>query len=337
MKAAFVLLMGLLALSALGLTAERIAAPAVEARLAAQVGERLREAGLPEHVVSVDGRDVWVDATPQSPELQAQVVEALGPLRGLRAIHTEAATSTVPPRIDARWTGSTLRLTGQLKGEGTDAERSALSDGLRRTLGNATILNEITLDPDVERASWVGDVPRLLRVLWGNVRDGELQVEGLSIMVAGSVVDENTRTEVGERLAALIPGVTIENRITVPGGHEDVRDGIADILARGSVEFEEGTDRLTEPSQVVLNELSGLIASFPDVHVRIEGYFYTGRAHEEFPVSQVRADVVRDYLVAQGVLPSQLTAQGRGSPAYAGVTEDQGVQSLILFLVEEGV
>ena len=339
MRTAFVLLPGLSLLVLLGIAAKRTAAPAIEAKLATAVGQQLSEAGLPQHLVSIDGRDVWVDTASavDEPGVQRKVVQALLDVSGLREIHVRDSDERVSARLEAKWNGSTLRLSGILEGEGTERERSDLSDDLRRSLGNATIINEIALDPDVERPGWVGEVQGLLRIVWGDVRDGTLTIDGLVISVTGTVANENVRTEVGERLAALMPGYSVRNQISVPGGQNEVRAGIAEILAKGSVEFAEGTNQLTEGSQDLLDEMADLLIAHPDVAIRIQGYFSTGRPSEELPLSRVRAIVVGDYLLGRGVLASRVNALGMGAPANAGVSEDQGVQSLVLFFVEEGV
>ncbi len=336
MRAALVLLIGTGLLVLLGLAAQRVAAPAVEGRVASRVGEELREAGLPEALVSIDGRDVWVDVGTDEPEVHAKVLRALEALPELREVHRRVEDGGVPARVAAEWAGSTIRLEGSLRGAGNEDARDRLSGGLRRALGNATVINEVALDPGVERALWVRELPRLLRVVWSDVRDGSLTIEGLSMTVTGTAVDENVRTEVGERLSALAPGLRVTNRITVPGGHAEVRSAIARILAQGSIDFEEGTDRLTEASGALLNEIAELLQAYPDVSVRIEGYLSSTQPYEEIPVSRMRAVTVRDYLLERGALASRLTAYGLGSPSGAGVSEDQEVSSLILFLVEEG-
>jgi len=330
-------LSGLSLLALLGLAAVQTVAPAIEAKLALAVGEELGGAGLPQNLVSIDGRDVWVDTVSHGSDVQEQVVESLLRVSGLREIHVRESSRRVPSRLEAEWSGSTLRLAGRLRGEGTDEERSNMSDELRRTLGNATIVNEVALDPDVERAAWVDELRGLLRVVWGDVRDGGLVIEGLSLSVRGTVVDENVRTEVGERLTALMPGYRVQNRITVPGGEAEVQAGVAALLAKGSIEFEVGTERLTAGSRALLDEMADLLTSHPDVSIRVEGYFTTGVPREELPLSRVRAIVVRDYLLERGVLPSRVAARGMGSTKNAGVTEDQAVESLILFFVEGGV
>jgi len=174
-------------------------------------------------------------------------------------------------------------------------------------------------------------------VVWGDVMDGSLTIEGLSVAVTGSVVDENVRAELGERLTAVMHGYSVLNRITVPGGQNEVRAGVAAILSKGSVEFALGTDRLTDGSQNLLDEMAELLISHPDVSIRVEGYVSSADRSEERPLSRVRANVVRDYLLGRGVLESRILAIGMGSPATAGVTEDQELETLVLFFVEQGV
>ena len=130
-----------------------------------------------------------------------------------------------PPRLDATWRADTLILSGRIMGDGTETQRDALTDGLRRTLGNAVVVNSVSAEPAVASAPWVGQLPRLLRVVWGDLEEGSLVIAGGRATVTGTVGDENVRAEIGERLAALVPGLTVDNRVDLPGGAPEAEAG----------------------------------------------------------------------------------------------------------------
>lgn len=111
----------------------------------------------------------------------------------------------------------------------------------------------------------------------------------------------------------------------------------ANIVLQG-VNFETGSDDLTNASFATLNEVASTLKRYPDIKVEVAGYTdNTGSVRLNQALSQKRAQAVADYLISQGVLASNVTAKGYGpeSPVAdnntaAGRAENRRVELNIL-------
>jgi outer membrane protein OmpA-like peptidoglycan-associated protein len=84
------------------------------------------------------------------------------------------------------------------------------------------------------------------------------------------------------------------------------------VILRG-VHFETGRANLTPESEVVLQDVAQSLAANPEVRVQVSGHTDArGSRALNLRLSQARAEAVRNFLVAHGVAPSQLTAKGFG-------------------------
>ncbi|HKE94006.1 MAG TPA: OmpA family protein, partial [Povalibacter sp.] len=77
--------------------------------------------------------------------------------------------------------------------------------------------------------------------------------------------------------------------------------------------FETNSANLMESSRPVLEAVAADLKAHPRLKVELEGHTDSvGAAAYNLNLSQRRADAVREFLIAQGVSPSQLTAMGYG-------------------------
>ena len=82
---------------------------------------------------------------------------------------------------------------------------------------------------------------------------------------------------------------------------------MADVL------FQTGKYALSQDAQLKLAKLSGIIQAHPGLNLTIEGHTdTTGTVDFNMKLSQQRADTVREFLIAQGMAPDTITAQGMG-------------------------
>jgi outer membrane protein OmpA-like peptidoglycan-associated protein len=81
----------------------------------------------------------------------------------------------------------------------------------------------------------------------------------------------------------------------------------------GGVQFATGTADLNAAARESLARFSGIVASYPDIALMIEGHTdSTGSDETNNALSLRRALSVRDYLIGQGVSASKVDAQGYG-------------------------
>jgi outer membrane protein OmpA-like peptidoglycan-associated protein len=85
------------------------------------------------------------------------------------------------------------------------------------------------------------------------------------------------------------------------------------VVNMGDVLFDTGKADLRPQAREALAKLSGIVLNYPSLHLTVEGHTdNTGSAEFNQVLSEKRADGVRDYLVAQGLKPDSLSAQGFG-------------------------
>ena len=85
------------------------------------------------------------------------------------------------------------------------------------------------------------------------------------------------------------------------------------VVNMADVLFETGKYNLSTDAQLKLAKLSGIIQAHPGLNLAIEGYTdTTGSADFNMKLSQQRADTVRDFLIAQGLLADTITSKGFG-------------------------
>jgi OOP family OmpA-OmpF porin len=90
------------------------------------------------------------------------------------------------------------------------------------------------------------------------------------------------------------------------------RDNKPTLILEG-VNFETGKAELHQSSRAILLTVAQALAGNPDVRVEVGGHTdITGSRATNARLSQERADVVRNFLIANGVKPEQLTAKGYG-------------------------
>jgi cytochrome c oxidase subunit 2 len=80
------------------------------------------------------------------------------------------------------------------------------------------------------------------------------------------------------------------------------------------VQFESGGTNLTAESKYQLDDLSSILTKYPALRIEVGGHTdNTGDPAANKTLSQQRADVVKNYLVAQGIAAGRLTSVGYGS------------------------
>jgi outer membrane protein OmpA-like peptidoglycan-associated protein len=85
------------------------------------------------------------------------------------------------------------------------------------------------------------------------------------------------------------------------------------IVNMPDVLFETGKADLQSSARERLAKVAGILLSYPDIHVEIDGFTdSTGSAEFNQKLSEQRAEAVRTYLSSQGVNSSSMTTQGFG-------------------------
>jgi outer membrane protein OmpA-like peptidoglycan-associated protein len=85
------------------------------------------------------------------------------------------------------------------------------------------------------------------------------------------------------------------------------------VVNMSDVLFDTGKYTLKEPAREKLAKIVGIVISHPGLNLQVEGYTdITGSDELNQRLSEQRSDTVREFLVAQGINPQNITAVGYG-------------------------
>lgn len=91
------------------------------------------------------------------------------------------------------------------------------------------------------------------------------------------------------------------------------------VLRVEGVEFDDASIALRGDSARVVADLAAILAAFPSVQIRLDGYADdAGDETRDIALSQARADAVKERLVAAGVAGGRIATAGWGSGAGGG-------------------
>jgi outer membrane protein OmpA-like peptidoglycan-associated protein len=97
-----------------------------------------------------------------------------------------------------------------------------------------------------------------------------------------------------------------------------------DALGLPLLHFKVGKSELTDQSMVTLNEIADKLKAHPKVRVEVAAYTDSSGAPElNKRLSQKRAEMVKDMLVAKGVAAENLKAVGRGATNFLTTNDTQ--------------
>jgi outer membrane protein OmpA-like peptidoglycan-associated protein len=85
-------------------------------------------------------------------------------------------------------------------------------------------------------------------------------------------------------------------------------------FAARNIFFKAGSDQLTESSFAALDDVAKILNSMPTVKLQVDGHTdSSGIAEKNLQLSKLRAQSVKNYLIAKGIDGSRLTSTGYGS------------------------
>lgn len=242
------------------------------------------------------------------PELQAATPPvAAAPVAAV----APAAMPAMLPALEATvGADGRVTLSGRVPDEGA---RSAIVSRAVQRHGRERVVDRIEVVAGAA-APWfaaaaAGFPPDLARLSGGaraRLADGTLVLEGVA------PADE-LRAGLAQAAAAALPGITIDNRVTLSAAATIATD-IGAVLKQRIVEFASGSAALTPNGQATLDAIVPLLARDTQARFVVAGHTDSlGEAATNQALSEARARTVRDYLVANGVAAARLTPRGYGA------------------------
>ena len=91
------------------------------------------------------------------------------------------------------------------------------------------------------------------------------------------------------------------------------------------LKFDSGSATLQPESRAQLDNIAAILTAYPNVHVKIAVFSDSvGSGERNLKLSQVRAERVRTQLVARGISPKRVTAQGLGEQNVVDKSTESG-------------
>lgn len=119
---------------------------------------------------------------------------------------------------------------------------------------------------------------------------------------AGGVIG-NRMDKQARKISEAIPGAKVER----------VGEGIKLVLGENSVRFDTNKSTLTKTAKTNLDKLVKVFTEYPDTDIKIYGYTDSAGADDyNMNLSQARAETVKTYLSAKGLIASRFMTVGLG-------------------------
>ncbi|MET0545338.1 MAG: OmpA family protein, partial [Caulobacterales bacterium] len=246
---------------------------------------------------------------------------------GITKTHDRMALSTAPD-AGVRWSAK-RRPDGAIVLAGAAppiTERTELLESAR-AMFSEPVVDSMSATKGGAQSRWAG-AARLGLKLMSDMPDGEAELSGTRLTVRGTAPNETFAQDALAQLRALPQPFTGESAIAVKldipelhgadlaanvGSVDECQGAFIKIMAVNTINFESGTATIGADNQMILNKIAYVSKRCSRFKINVEGYTdSSGARPANLALSKARADSVVAYLIAQGVSPQRLTAQGLG-------------------------
>jgi outer membrane protein OmpA-like peptidoglycan-associated protein/uncharacterized surface protein with fasciclin (FAS1) repeats len=245
---------------------------------------------------------------------------------------------SVPERLapmTATFGDGSFTLDGVVRSE---VERTILRVAATTAVGEGAVTDQLVVDPDLglDEAT-AQDLATLIPVVAASLVSGTAGFDGEALVVTGTTRDEAGRAAVEQAGAAVDAAVTLTE--PPPATEVDATDLEAELnafVAANPVLFEPSSSVLDESALPVLDEIARRAQAFTGVTITVEGHTDSdGDDQENLVLSTLRAAAVQQALVARGLAPDAVSAEGFGStrPVMVDGVEDKAASRRVEFRV----
>ncbi len=309
---------GLAALGTVQLIPNRIS---MEHQLTNASQSALRAAGIDGLTVTFSGRDAVLHGQIRVPGTALRALTVVRGVDGVRVVRsdltpggssspTTAPVRRVQPReLIATVASGTVTLTGSVPNA---RARAALVAAASEVFGPGAVLDQLTVEPGAAAP----DAPALTELLtaFGAQTTGAIiDLSGNRLTLTGTVPSPQAHTAVIEAATRFggNAGRIVDQLSIAPTVSADELQKSLDALA--TITFRASSTTLTLHSKAVVRRAARVLLDGPDFRISIQGHTDNQGSHAtSLPLSEARAEAVRDRLVALGVDPARLLTAGLG-------------------------
>ena len=178
------------------------------------------------------------------------------------------------------------------------------------------VVDELAVDPNVEPAAWVANVPKVLPILGHMKERGSIIIDGQSLVLSGRVDSDRAKATMLQDITPLTQtGLKLEDHILaaqLAAPSPTLQKKLDETLRQGSIEFESNTTTMLPRSRTTLDQLITILRRAPNTAIEIGGHTDKyGAPDYNLQLSRRRAEAVRRHFINHG-LTNQFTAVGYG-------------------------
>ncbi|MCU0237877.1 MAG: OmpA family protein [Pyrinomonadaceae bacterium] len=228
--------------------------------------------------------------------------------------NTNTNVALAAPSLKVASENGKYRITGTVP---DDATKQQILAKAKEVYGEGNYIDELKVG-GVSKADWLSSALALMPFTKNGVTNGGLSVEGKSLNLIGEVPTQADKDKIYAEAMKANPNVTINNLLVVAGQKpmtEDqakVQAKLNESLAGKIIEFETGSDKLTDKGKAILDEIAPIIKNSTD-NLEVDGHTDNkGNPASNKSLSERRARTVVTYLTGKGIDAKRLTPKGFG-------------------------
>ncbi len=303
--------------------------------------------------VEVDGRDLTIDGTVLSAAKRDEAESRLSDLWGIRTVTnlievTETAEIVAPPssgfpvtavpyRLVVSLTSTDTVLDGLVRDEPT---RAALLAAAADRPVDGTLRDALEVEPNTH-PQWSEATREIVQAVVA-FPDVEVTFADHEISVIGQAGSREERDRALLAIRSAVPyGVILQTDLTAPlsATAAQCERRFNELLAQRPVVFLQTRTALLPGSRGLLDSLAATLQDCPDTSIEVAGYAEsTSDYGAALRISQSRAEVIAEHLIARGVEAGRLSAVGYGvkDDAQSGSTIQAQERSSQMALIVRG-
>lgn len=228
--------------------------------------------------------------------------------------NTNANVNLAAPSLKIAFENGKYRITGTVPDEATKQQILAKA---KEVYGEGNYIDELKVG-GVSKPDWLSSALALMPFTKNGVTNGGLSIEGKSLSLIGQVPTQADKDKIFADAVKANPNVTINNLLTISGQkpmteeQAKVQSKLNESLAGKIIEFETGSDKLTDKGKAILDEIAPIIKDSTD-NLEVDGHTDNkGNPTSNKSLSERRAKTVVAYLTGKGIDTKRLTPKGFG-------------------------
>ncbi|BBY24673.1 channel-forming protein ArfA/OmpATb [Mycobacterium stomatepiae] len=215
-------------------------------------------------------------------------------------------------------TGNDVTLTGEFP---DDSAKAVLTRVLKTALpADGDIIDQIGINPNVDALDFSNAGPIFTNS--ASITNFNLTVDGNTITLTGTAASQDQKNTIDSDAAHTWSNLTVVDQLAVdgtpppppPAGQCGDLQSDINAVTGGLITFGNDGFSLTPADDRMLTQVADKLKACPNAHATINGYTdNSGTEAVNIPLSDSRAQMVTNCLVAQGVTSNRLTVRGLGS------------------------